>query len=121
KEVADMFNKMGAKVTVCCRSEEQLKLAESKGFECIELKNLSALPYNVILNTIPAPVLDADKFTSVLPNAILIELASIPCCDVNQEGIKIIKAGGLPGKFSPYSAALDMYEEILDKIWEDKR
>ncbi|MEL7569651.1 MAG: NAD(P)-dependent oxidoreductase [Eubacteriaceae bacterium] len=121
KEVADLFNKMGAKVTVCCRSQEQLKIAGSKGYECIELKNLCALSYNIILNTIPALVLDADKFKSTPTGAILIELASIPCCDETQEGIRIIKAGGLPGKFSPYSAALFMYEEILDKIWEERR
>jgi hypothetical protein len=57
-------------------------------------------------------------FENVPKNAILIELASIPCCDENQDKIRIIKAGGLPGKFSPYSAALYMFEEITNKMGE---
>lgn len=121
KEVANVFSNMDAKVTVCSSNEDELKAAAGKGYECVALKDLFALPYNIILNTIPAYVLKGDKFISVPKNAVLIELASIPCCDKDQEGIRIIEARGLPGKYSPYSAALDMYEEILDKIWEEKR
>jgi hypothetical protein len=121
RETADLFSKTGATINVCTASETELKQAEKKGYHCILLKDLDALAYHIILNTIPAHVLDNEKFCLLPEGAILIELASKPCCDENQEAVRIIKAGALPGRFSPYSAALYMYEEITEKIWEENR
>lgn len=121
REVADIFFKMGATVSVCSASENELKQAEKKGYYCVFLKDLAVLPYHIILNTIPVQVLNNEKFQLLPEDAILIELASKSCCEENHEGIKIIKAGGLPGKFCPYSAALYMYEEITERIWEERR
>ncbi len=121
REIADLFSKMGARVSVCTANGNELEQAEKKGFNCILLKDLRALAYHVILNTIPACILDDEKFCLLPEDAILIELASKPCCNENQEAVKIIKAGALPGRFSPYSAALYMYEEITEKIWEENR
>ena len=112
KEVSALFQRIGAKVTVCSREQPEMK-----DYHYIPLTELKALPYNIILNTIPAPVLQDAFFESAPKDSILIELASKPCCKENQDKVRIIKAGGLPGKFSPYSAALNMYEEITDRIW----
>jgi len=112
KEVSDLFQRTGAKVTVCSRRPEQL---EMKGLQHMPLKELNALPYDIILNTIPAQILQDALFESAPEGSILIELASKPCCNPNQEKVRIIKAGGLPGKYSPYSAALYMFEEITGR------
>ena len=112
KEVSDLFQRIGANVTVCSKELPP----EGKGFHYIPLNELKVLPYNIILNTIPAQILQDGFFESAPKDAILIELASKPCCDQNQDKVRIIKAGGLPGKFSPFSAALYMYEEITDRI-----
>ncbi len=113
KAVSDLFLRIGANVTVCCKEEER---PEIKGLNYVPLSGLKALPYNIILNTIPAQILQDALFESAPKGAILIELASKPCCNQNQTKVRIIKAGRLPGKFSPYSAALSMYEEITDRI-----
>ena len=120
KEVASIFQNMGATVTVCSKDEGELAVAKFSSFHCILLQQLSILKYSLIINTIPAEVLTKNQLQTTPEDCILIDLASVPCCDkTNTTNLRIIYANGLPGRFSPFYAAKCIYEELLPFIGKE--
>lgn len=113
KEVADLFSCLEMKITVCSRDDEELGIAKFSGFSTIQLSLLKNLSYPVIINTIPAAVLNPFLLNTASSNSILIELASIPCCNPEDAPFYIVPAKGLPGRFSPSYSARCIYEELL--------
>ncbi len=103
----------GAHVIVCSREERELAWATAYGCHAVLLDALDgvlSLP-SLVYNTIPGPVLDERRLTPLLGHAAVIELASAPggCAD----DPRVIKAGGLPGKTAPKTAAEILCEAIL--------
>lgn len=96
KHLASMLKGLCANVTIATRSSADIALAHSMGLGAIELRDVSKIVYNqdIVYNTIPHPVLNADDtpghFTAI-------ELASKPGLD----GAKVVQAKGLPGKMAP--------------------
>lgn len=119
KEVAALFRNFGCCVTICSREQKELTLARSMGYSTLHLSKLSALPYSVILNTIPHGVLSLELLQTAPSDSILIELASIPCCKCAAKAIRTIDARGLPGRFAPASAASYFMEEIEN--WKERK
>jgi len=71
--------------------------------------------YDVIINTIPARILDEGDTSMIRQGALVIELASENCMDKKSAEkcpFSYIQAGGLPAKYSAESAARIMYECI---------
>ncbi|MBQ7624358.1 MAG: hypothetical protein IJS65_03665 [Clostridia bacterium] len=93
---------LGARVTVAARSELARKDAESAGAFSDGIP-ITRGGYDFVFNTVPAPVLD-DGALSLLPDAVVIDLASLPG-GVTGECKKLCPAQGLPGKYMPVSAA----------------
>lgn len=65
--------------------------------------------FTYIFNTIPAPVLHAQRLAWIRQDAVLIDIASVPggldyayCA---QKGLNARLCGGLPAKYAPKSAA----------------
>ena len=113
KECARLFTATGATVTVYTENPTELLQASQAGFSAEKLTELSVLDNAVLLNTIPSPVLDPLPITCNATQALLIELASIPCLTKEVQRLRILPAGALPARFSPESAAELMFEEIL--------
>ena len=68
-------------------------------------------------------VLSADLLGELRRDCVLIELASCDGIDAEAARVKrldYVKAGGLPGKAAPETAALAL-KETLYRIWEDER
>ena len=107
---AQRFRAVGAHVTVGARSPAQLALAETMGFDCISLPSLphTAMPFDLIINTVPSPVLTA-PILEHLKSPLLLELASPPGgfdrAAIHRFDLRLIDAQGLPGKVAPLSAA----------------
>lgn len=115
KELAKSFSLLGGLVTVAARKPKDLCIAKSTGYNTVFLKELGALDYDIILNTIPAQVLTQANVNHN-KHCIFIELASTPAFDKNIWNFQLIMAGGLPGKYAPYTAAKDLFEEIKRKV-----
>lgn len=113
KACSRLFRSAGAGVIIFSFSDKELIQARLDDFPV--LQSLRFLPDNasLILNTIPAPVLDSYYRNPSLPEIPLLELASIPCLSKEKEGIRIIPAGALPSRFCPESAAYLMFLEII--------
>lgn len=100
---------LGACVTVTARKREDLALLELMGLTAVPTEAADPAPYRFIFNTVPAPVLGAEKLVRVRPDALLMELASAPG-GIDREactalGLTLICAPGLPGKVAPCTAA----------------
>ena len=116
KECARLFSALDAAVTVYTENPTELYEAMQKGISAKKLTELSSLDGTIVINTIPAPVLDRLPVSCNTVPALLIELASIPCLTKDISGLRVLPARALPSRFSPESAASLMYFEIIEQI-----
>ncbi len=116
KECARLFSSLGASVTIYTENQSELASAMQKGFSAKKLTELSALDGTLVINTIPAAVLDRLPFSCRTAPALLIELASTPCLTKDISGLRVLPAGALPSRFSPESAAKLIFDEIIEQI-----
>ncbi len=113
--VCSAFSALGARVTMMARSKRELVWAEVSGWRRADLKNeperLAALAARrgAVINTVPARTLDGASLDKIRPGTLFIDLASAPYGieedEASARGIKLIRAGGLPGKYAPASSA----------------
>ena len=127
KLTARYFSAMGASVSVSARKYSDLAWIRALGYKGVDIREPGELESaagkaDIILNTVPAPVFDRKKLLSFKKSAVLIELASSPCVPeeafAESIGIKIIKAGGLPGKTAPVTAGFIIAETIENILME---
>ena len=116
---------MGAEVTVAARKLSDLAWIEAYGYKAVRISQLSDYlgEFDLIFNTSPAMVLDADCLRCVKPECVLMELASLPG-GIDMEAAKelnlrVVVERGLPGKVAPVSAARAIRDGIYH-ILEEK-
>lgn len=121
---ARCFHALNAQVTAAARSPHQLSLARAMGVAPLPLSHLSeALPHcDLVINTIPAPVLWEDTLSALPPECPILELASPPG-GTDPEAVSklhrtLIPAPGLPGKVAPVTAALAIQTTIYNMLHE---
>lgn len=118
KRLAYVLQSLGAKVTVCARSEKDLSSARIAGCKAIRLSDYQSKPCaaDILFNTIPTNILTADMLGKMPQRMLIIELASAPgCMDARTQKQckqKIIRAASLPGKISPITAGKILFESI---------
>lgn len=116
--LARELQKAGALVTAAARSGEQRAWAEAEGIEALPLDALSGAldRFDVIIGTIPAPVLTKPLLALVRKDALLLELASAPggidAAAAHERGLRYIRAPGLPAKYAPERAAVILRDAV---------
>lgn len=116
--LARELQKAGALVTAAARSGEQRAWAEAEGIEALPLDALSGAldRFDVIIGTIPAPVLTEPLLALVRKDALLLELASAPggidSAAAHERGLRYIRAPGLPAKYAPERAAVILRDAV---------
>lgn len=123
--LAPRLRALGGKVTVAARAEKDRIRAESDGCKAVPLYSIEdELPQvDVLINTVPAPVIEEKHLLCLKREALLLELASVPCAKeetVGQYGLRCLKAPGLPGRLSPRSAGEAIARAILSCEGEEK-
>ncbi|MBQ8798659.1 MAG: hypothetical protein IJZ55_03725 [Lachnospiraceae bacterium] len=116
KECARLCSALDASVTVYTENPEESADAHKKGFSVKKLTELSTLDDTILINTIPAPVLDRLPVICKNAPALLLELASTPCISKEVKGLRVLPAGALPSRFSPESAAKLIFDEIIYQL-----
>ena len=87
-----------------------------KGLKAYPITKLSSLAheFDIIINTIPSEIITEETARNINEKCKVIELASAPCgMDfelMRKNGVDVIKAFGLPGKYTPKTAG-----EIIGK------
>ena len=108
KALEELLLKIGVKTYVCARRNADY------GFS-----DIPSLNPDFIFNTVPAEVLCEDILKGV-KDSVIIELASAPYgLDfelASKLGLKVIKAGGLPGKMFPETAGKILFETVSEVI-----
>lgn len=116
--LARELQKAGALVTAAARSGEQRAWAEAESSEALPLDALSGAldRFDVIIGTIPAPVLTEPLLALVRKDALLLELASAPggidAAAAHERGLRYIRAPGLPAKYAPERAAVILRDAV---------
>ena len=117
KTLANRLKGLVKSITCASRENDELAWIEVYGYEKLDLKDFVKCQeskkclenYNVIINTIPFMILDAEKLQYVNKEVLLIDLASNPGGidkeETKKQGLKLIHALGLPGKVAPKSSA----------------
>ncbi len=122
--VANKFSALGAKVSVGAKSIRDLARINEMGLTAIPLEDLSehVNDCDLLINTIPAQVINKRMIQQLPRHAMIIDLASIPGGTdfeyAEQRGIKAILAKSLPGIVAPKTAGkilADVIKQILMK------
>ena len=111
---------LGAKVTVGARRAESLALCRALGAEGRFYEDIPYQRFRLVLNTVPAKVLNYAALRALPEGALLMELASAPGGfdpdTAESFGLQVLNAPGLPGRFAPESAAACIGQFILKEM-----
>ena len=129
KTLANRLKGLEKSITCASRENDELARIEVYGYEKMNLNDLVKYQeskkylknYDVIINTIPSMILDAEKLQYVNKEVLLIDLASNPGGidkeETKKNGLKLIHALGLPGKVAPKSSARFIKDIIYEIIF----
>lgn len=124
KLLAHRLKGLGARVTVSARSYSDLAWIEAYGYCAERTDQLKGwlCNYDLIINTVPAPVLGEAELEDLSPDCLVIDLASRPG-GVDFEaaaalGIKVIWALSLPGKVAPVTSGRIIRDTIYHILQE---
>ncbi len=125
KALSERLSCLGAKVTVSARRDTDLAFIDTKGFDSIITAQIgdTAHEYDIVFNTVDAPVIPREVLKNCQNNCLLIELASRPygidLKAAEELGLHVIMAGGLPGKVAPNTAAEILSSTIIKILNHD--
>lgn len=120
REVSSLLSSLSCSVTVFARRQSQLREASIRGCRALDIGELDrfASEFDIIINTVPSEVIGGKALAEIRKDSKIIELASAPY-GVNfdtagKHGVDVIRASGLPGKYTPKTAG-----EIIGKRIEE--
>lgn len=114
---------LGARVECTARKPQDLTAIQAMGLTPTGYSALTG-PWDVIFNTVPAPVLGRSVLSTLEQDCLLVELASAPGGIDRQAaedlGLQVVNAPGLPGRFSP-KAAGELIQKSVAHMLEERR
>ena len=124
KVLIKILKAMGCKITVAARKYSDLAWAEVFGCRIIHIyeiqKTISDM--SLVINTVPAMVLDKSILERADPDCLIIDLASKPggvdFSAAAKLGIKVIWALGLPGKTAPVTSGEIIADTVINILSE---
>ena len=124
KVLAHDLSALGAKVSVSARKRSDLAWIDAFGYAPLHTNRLSGAlgEFRVVFNTVPHQVLDEALLAELPPDCLLIELASASGFDMDAvETLRLsyLKAGGLPGRVAPETAARAIKKTLCRLIKEE--
>ena len=124
KALALRLKGLGALVWTAARSPAQRAEAECEGLNAADLSRLPHLlpTFDLVINTVPAPLLGRGELSAVGSEVPVIDLASAPGgVDLDAAsalGVKVLTAPGLPGKEAPLTAARYIRDTVYQMMEE---
>lgn len=116
KLLAAKLRGLGMKVTVAVRNPEQKTLLELMGYQITKTGTYAEglAEYDLIINTVPTPIMTEVQMNEVSERATLIELASAPGGFPEKMRKRVIDGRGLPGKTAPETAGEILADGVFD-------
>ena len=120
KVLSRYLSMMGADVTVAARKAFDRDRISAKGMTAADYPALDWSRYQVIVNTVPAEVIDKDAIAQMREDAFTIDLASLPGGvdrgAAKERDITCIHALSLPGKTAPLTAGIIIKDTIMNLL-----
>lgn len=123
--LARLLRNVGAEVTVAARKSRDFAICEAEGINFCTYNELPKVLENIrlIYNTVPYKIFGSDLLDAVMPDSLIIDLASMPGgIDFDYAAahhIRAIHALSLPGKVAPVGAAL-IIQKVVYNILNEK-
>ena len=133
KEIARLFQSIGAFVTVVARKEEVRREVEEEGCVAIDFSQLPEVigQMNTVINTVPARVLTEQVIEKMQSDTLIIDIASRPGGTdfeaAKNRQIEAYLALGLPGIYTTKSSAqllkkaISKYAPLQNEVREEKQ
>jgi len=124
KVLSRQLRGLGAKVSVAARKCSDLAWVQVWGYGVERSDQLSGwlCAYDLIISTVPAPVLGREELADLKPGCLVIDLASKPggvdFTAASELGVKVIWALSLPGKAAPVTAGLAIKSTVYNILRE---
>ena len=124
KVLAKMLDGIGAKVYCEARKNEDISWIKAYGYNPVHLNDLNENlnKFDIIINTIPFQILDAERLDLIKKESVIIDLASNPGGvdrkAARERGIKVIWALSLPAKVAPLTSAEFIKETLYHVLKE---
>lgn len=124
KLCAHRMQQLGARVTVAARRCEDWAWAQAYGYETEDSGRLQYWlgGYDLIVNSVPAMVLDRAHLERVQPGVVIIDLASAPggvdYAAAKELGLRAMSLPGIPGRTAPVTAAKAIRDAIYNILHE---
>ena len=114
-EIVKILAKLDIKFDIATTSSARPAHAFAK--RILPMKNFDFAPYDIVINTVPSPIVSDKQLMSMQSSCVYIDLASQ--CAINLEYAKYLGIDAdiypaLPAKTCPYSAAKAMYDFISE-------
>ncbi|HOR86143.1 MAG TPA: dipicolinate synthase subunit DpsA [Bacillota bacterium] len=126
KLISEYLKALRAEVYVEARKDSDLTWITARGMNAIPMDQFSLYlgEMDVIVNTIPAMVLDCTRLDKVKNDVFILDLASTPggtdFIYATEKGIQTIHALGIPGKIACKSAAAYIYNTMQKILYRQK-
>ena len=118
RALAPRLRALGARTWVAARSYPQRAMAQGMGLEAEGLERLGEwlCSFDLVVNTVPAPVLGIEELAAMKEGALVIDLASRPggvdMASAAALGVRAIWALSLPGKVAPVTSGRYIKETV---------
>lgn len=123
KALCPMLRSLGAWVDCAARKPRDLAAIHGLGCRALTYDRISRT-YDLIFNTVPAPVLGEEILRRQGEETLLLELASAPGgvdrSAAQRRGVEVLDAPSLPGRFSPQASG-ELIKEAVYHILEERR
>jgi dipicolinate synthase subunit A len=118
KVLSRYLSMMGAKVTVAARNPDDRDMIAYRGMTAADYPALDWSRYQVIVNTVPAEVIDREAIAQMREDVFIIDLASLPggvdFSAAKDRELTCIHALSLPGKTAPLTAGIIIKDTIMN-------
>lgn len=112
---------LGARVDCCARKAEDLTAIRALGCRPLQYRELKE-SYDLVFNTVPAPVLTAQPLSRQRQDTLFIELASQPggidLEAAKRLGLRVKNAQSIPGRMSPRTSG-ELIKEAIYNMMEE--
>lgn len=126
KVIANTLKSLGADVTIFARRTDDRVWAELGGFKALQFSELNSAAgeFDVFINTVPVSIISENTLHKFRKECLLVEIASAPGGfpkNVSQnEELRYINPGSLPGKVAPKTAGEIIAKVILNLLKGEK-
>lgn len=113
---------LGAEIWIAARRQAQREQAETDGMNAVSISQMAEiLPrMHLVLNTIPAQIMDEHHLKLIPQDCWLMEMASKPYgfdMDIAKAlGVSCVLLPGLPARYAPLSAAMALHDAVIELL-----